>query len=294
MISTQRLKEEKTSILKGGVGLSSLLFLLKGGSGIFCASSSLLASSLDSLMDAGVSFVNYLAARESARPPDPGHAYGHGKIESLASYTQGIVILGLAFAILMESLWRGLQGDGVFYSRLALLTVLVAAVLNGIFSFFLHQAQKKTESLILKAEEAHYLTDILSYVVLFLVFIAIRVTGWNGWDFLGGLLMASYVAFLAGRILWRAGNELADHSLPPSALETLDRLIKGHDPRVRGYHELRTRRVGPQTFIDFHLVMPPQESFEEAHEVAESLIQKIKSRFQNADVTIHEDPEGGI
>ena len=103
-----------------------------------------------------------------------------------------------------------------------------------------------------------------------------------------------YVAFLAVQILIRAANELVDRSLAPSVLEELNQLIKNHDCRVLGYHELRTRKVGDKTFIDFHLVMQPKQSFEQAHEITESLVEKIKMKFHNADVTIHEDPKGGL
>lgn len=285
----------KQTSLKWAVSLSVFLTLLKGSVGFVSSSTALLASSLDSVMDTGISAVNYLAIRKGARPPDEEHAYGHEKIESLASYTEGVLIVIFAFLILRESFRRTLAGSTLYYSKIALLSILLATLVNLLLVGILHRAEQKTGgSLILKAEKAHYLMDILSYGVIFLSLCLVAWTNWSGWDVLGGILVSAYVISLAGRILIQAGNELVDHSLPRSSLEALDSLIRKHDPRVLSYHEMRTRKAGNKTFVDFHLVMRPNQSFEEAHEITESLIQAIKSRFSNADVTVHEDPEGGV
>jgi len=280
--------------LQWAIGFSGFLTLFKGGVAFFCSSAALLASALDSFMDMGISSVNYIAVQKGAKPPDEGHAYGHEKIESLASYTQGMAILFFAFLFLREAFRRTLARNEVFHSEIALLTIGLAAFMNLVLVAILHRAQRKTGSLILKVEEAHYSMDLFSYLLIFLAVGLVRWTSWSGWDLAGGVLLTFYVAFLAVKILIQAANELVDHSLARSSLEELDTLIRRHDPRVLGYHEMRTRRAGHKAFIDFHLVMKPRQSFEEAHEVTESLIQKIKSRFQNADVTVHEDPEGGV
>lgn len=286
--------QTKTTSLKWAIGFSGFLTLLKGGVAFFCSSAALLASALDSLMDMGISSVNYIAVREATRPPDEGHAYGHEKIESLASYTQGMAILFFAFLFLGEAFRRALARNEVFHSEVVLLTIGLAAFMNLVLVAILHRAQRRTGSLVLKVEETHYSMDLFSYLLIFLAVGLVRWTSWSGWDLAGGILLAFYVAFLAVKILIQAANELVDHSLARSSLEELDTLICRHDPRILNYHEMRTRRAGDKTFIDFHLVMKPEQSFQEAHAVTESLIQKIRARFENADVTVHEDPEGGI
>ena len=285
--------ETKTSSLRWAIVLSLLLSVGKAIAGWFCSSASLFASALDSFMDVGISSANYLAVRKASKPPDQDHAYGHEKIESLASYSQGIVILIFAFLIFGESLKRIVTKSFVSHSGLALGTIALASLVNLFLVGILHRAQKKTGSLILKAEQAHYLTDIYSYLAIFVALLFVRLTGWPGWDFVGAVLLSGYVTFLAAEILKQAANELVDRSLSRNALDALDSIIR-HHPQILDYHEIRTRKAGKKTFIDFHLVMKPNQSFERAHRITESLIEKIKSRFENADVTVHEDPEGGI
>lgn len=278
--------------LTWAIGLSALLAAGKAGAGILCSSAALLASSLDSLMDTGISSVNYLSALKGSKPPDNDHAYGHEKIESLASYTQGLVILAVAALIFADAARRSWHPALLTHSGAALATVAIASGVNLLVTIRLDRAEKKTDSLILRAEKAHYFSDFLSYLLIFAALLLVRWTGWSGWDVVGGAALAAYVAFLAWRILWQAGNELVDRSLPPGALDELDRVIRTH-PGVLSYHEMRTRKAGPRTFIDFHLVLHPRQSFEQAHDISETLIQKIRGRFANADITVHEDPEGG-
>ncbi len=284
--------QEKVVSLRWAIGLSSLLALLKTISGLTCSSATLLASALDSLMDTGVSSVNYLSVRKASKPPDDDHAYGHEKIESLASYTQGIIIFVFAFLILGDTIRRTWARNIVFHSEVAVATIILSAVINLFLTSILHRAGSKTDSLILKAEKAHYSMDILSYAVILVALLLVKWSGWSFWDLLGGVLLAIYVAYLAARILLQAGSELVDRSLAKRALDELDTLIR-KQPGVLSYHQMRTRKAGAKTFIDFHLVLEPEQTFEEAHEITESLIEKIGTRFENADITVHEDPRGG-
>ncbi len=236
--------------------------------------------------------LNYLSVRKGAEPPDETHTYGHEKIEGLASYTQGMVILVFAFIILAKTFQETAVNHVVFHSQMALLVVIIASFMNLILTFVLQRAEKKTGSLILQTEKAHYLMDIYSYVLIFFALLLTRWTGWSGWDVVTGFILAVYVAYLAARILYQAGNELVDRSLSKNVLDEIHNEIKTH-PGILGYHELRTRKVGSKCFIDFHLVLKPDQTFEEAHEITEALIDKLRARFGDADITIHEDPEGG-
>jgi len=57
-------------------------------------------------------------------------------------------------------------------------------------------------------------------------------------------------------------------------------------------HNLRSRVVGNLLFLDFHIEIRGEADFKKAHDMTESLIDKIKGHHPNADVTVHFDPEG--
>ncbi len=292
-MSTRNLHEKKVSV-GWAIGLSGLLTLIKSIASFITGSTALLASALDSLMDICVSGINYFSIKRAAQPPDEDHAYGHEKIESLTSYTQGVLFALLSLWILGKSIHHLVIKASIQHVETAFIVIILSVIINTIITTILSRSEKKTESLILKAEKSHYLMDILSYIIIFVSIFLVKLTGWSGWDGLGGIFLAGYIAFLAGHILLQAGNELVDRSLPQGALDELDLLIKNHHSHIKGYHELRTRKAGHKRFIDFHLVFKSDQNLEEAHEIAESLIEKIKAKFEYADVTIHEDPEHEI
>lgn len=280
----------KTRILFLAIGFSLVLFVVKFSTGLITRSSSLLASALDSFMDFGVSFLNLLSIRKAADPPDEGHAYGHGKIESLASYTQGIIILLFSVGLVYGSILRFINPESL-QAGLALWVVILSAFANLILTYYLEKAEKQTSSLILRVEKTHYLMDLLSYAVIALALILVRLTGWHGWDSLGGLAVAGYVAYLAVDILIQAGGELVDQSLSAKILEEIDQIIGRHDERILSYHDLRSRKVGEKKFLDFHLVISPEQTLQQAHVISETLIAEIKKALGDVDVTIHEDIE---
>ena len=57
---------------------------------LLTGSVSVLASLVDSMMDAAASLINLLAVRYSLQPPDREHRFGHGKAEPLAGLAQAV------------------------------------------------------------------------------------------------------------------------------------------------------------------------------------------------------------
>src|SRR3989338_1485311 len=198
------LLKEKIGSLRWAIALSFLLTLVKGVAAFFTASQALLASALDSLMDMGISSVNLLSVHKASKPPDEDHAYGHEKIESLAAYSQGILILVFAFLLFGEGFRRTLAGSFIHRSGLALLAVGFSMGVNFWITAILQRAEQRTGSLIVKVEKTHYFMDILSYAVIIVSLVLVRVTGWPNWDLVGGIFVGGYVVFLAGQILIQA------------------------------------------------------------------------------------------
>ena len=63
-------------------------------------------------------------------------------------------------------------------------------------------------------------------------------------------------------------------------------------PGVTGLHDLRTRSSGNQVFIQMHLEMDGEISLLEAHTISDAVEASVLEAFPNAEVLIHEDPEG--
>lgn len=81
------------------IGVKLVTWLLTG-------SISVLASLVDSLMDAAASSINLVAVRVSLQPADNEHRFGHGKVEPLAALTQAAFIVGSAAFLLLHAIDR--------------------------------------------------------------------------------------------------------------------------------------------------------------------------------------------
>ena len=84
---------------------------------------------------------------------------------------------------------------------------------------------------------------------------------------------------------------LMDRELDDTERQTIEDIALAH-PNVVGLHDLRTRRSGQQVFIQMHLEMDGEISLLDAHSISDAVETSVKEAFPNAEVLIHEDPEG--
>ena len=88
------------------VATAAVLIVVKLVAWLETGAVSLLASLIDSLMDAAASLMNLLAVRYALRPADEEHRFGHGKAESLAALAQAAFIIGSAVLLTFEAINR--------------------------------------------------------------------------------------------------------------------------------------------------------------------------------------------
>ena len=288
-----KVQSQKTSaVLKLSIATALTLAVLKFVTGIFTHSMAVVASALDSALDVASSLVNYIAARQAAKPPDEDHAYGHGKFESLAALFQSTFIGLSGLYLIFESLKRMISGSYLHVVPVGIGVMIFSSLATWGLIARLNRVAHETQSLILKTERLHFSTDILSQAGVIFALILVEMTHFIFWDLLVSLLVAFSIFKASYGILRRAIDELLDRSLPPVPLGDIEKIILGFHPSIVNLHNFRSRRVGVQIFLDFHIEIRGEENFKQAHRMTESLIQKIQEHYPGADVTVHFDPEG--
>jgi divalent metal cation (Fe/Co/Zn/Cd) transporter len=88
----------------------------------------------------------------------------------------------------------------------------------------------------------------------------------------------------------RSFADLIDHSLPDEDNRRIEEIICEHASSYAGFHDLRTRRSGPEAFIEFHLVMSGEISVLESHDLADHLESDLKLEYPRSNITIHIEP----
>lgn len=281
---------------KGLIARSLVLALglagLKGAAGAASGSLSLLSSALDSAMDVLSSAGNYLSLSLSEKPADAEHPYGRGKAQSLAALFQGAVISLSALTLLAESLRRAAAGGSPQVDGRSLAAMAAAGAASYVWSRRLRRAAAASRAPALEAEALHYAMDVPANLAVLVVLALLRLGAWPAFDIALCAVVSAYILRQSAALFASGLQDLLDRRAPPELERRLVALIRSHHPRLVDFHELRTRRSGGRVFVDLHVEIDRVERFEEAHEIAESLADRIKAEIPGADVTVHYDPKG--
>lgn len=252
---------------------------------------SLLSTLLDSLLDVGASLVNLLAVRHALQPADAEHRFGHGKAEPLAGLAQAAFISGSATFLLIEAGERLFNPRDITNADTGYWVMGLSVVVTMVLVAFQRHVVVKTGSVAIKADSMHYKMDVLVNLSVIVSLVLVSQFGWLLADPLFALAIAAYIFHGAWEIGSQSLHLLMDRELPKEDRDRIVEIATGH-PDVRGMHDLRTRSSGHRTFIQLHLEMDPDLRLSEAHVIAEAVMYKIEENFPNAEVLIHEDPEG--
>lgn len=291
MIPDSQIKK-KVGILRFSILIGTFLTVFKLSVGFFTNSLSLIASAVDSLMDVLVSTANLIAVREADKPADKEHLYGHGKIESLAGLFQSLIISIGGIYLVMESVKRLIHRIELEHIPVAVGVIVVSMILTWILVLKLKRVSRETDSTIIETESLHFTMDFATNAGVIAALILVRFTGSPLWDLVIAFLIACYILKQSFGIFRTSIDELLDRALPPSEQKEIEQIILNYDPRITGFHNLRTRKIGNRRFIDFHFEIKEEEDFKKAHQLTEALIKRIQERFPDADITVHFDPEG--
>jgi ferrous-iron efflux pump FieF len=287
----QRVKETSSALILS-IATAGLLAALKFATGILTNSMAIIASALDSMLDVATSSVNLIASRKAAKPPDEDHAYGHEKIESLAGLFQSLLIAISGSIVFYESIRRLITGSILREIPLGIGVMIFSIAVTGLLSWRLEAVGRKHGSLILATEKLHFSMDFFTHAGALLALFLVRSTGIVLWDLLVSIAVCGYIFKTAYGICRQAVDELLDRSLPPVSKEEIEKIILNFHPAVVSFHNFRSRRVGEQIFMDFHIEIRGERDFKRAHAMTEGLIKKIQETYPRADVTVHYDPEG--
>ncbi|HAS51127.1 MAG TPA: divalent metal cation transporter FieF [Gammaproteobacteria bacterium] len=270
------------------VSTAILLIAGKLAAALMTGSVSVLASLVDSMMDAAASIINLLAVHYALQPPDRDHRFGHGKAEPLAGLVQSAFIAGSAVFLILHAVDRLVHNQPLQAGWVGLGVMAFSMVATGVLLLFQHYVIRRTQSTAIRADALHYATDLLTNGAT-IVALGLAMLGWPIVDPLFAIGIALYILYSAGQIGHESIQLLLDRELPSEVQDRIKEIVRSH-ALVRGIHDVRTRRSGSTYFIQLHLMLDDQMPLVEAHRVADEVEAAIMEVFPNADVLIHEDP----
>lgn len=270
------------------VSVAGLLIVTKLVAWQMSGSVSLLATLVDSILDALASLVNLFAVRHALAPADDEHRFGHGKAEALAGLGQATLITGSSMFLMYEAVQRLLDPVAVEGYQLGMWVMVFSIAMTLLLLTFQRHVILRTDSTAIRADALHYRTDLLVNAGVLLA-LALSRWGWPGFDPLFAIAIAFYILYSAWEIISHAFDHLMDRELPDEERLEIEQTVLAH-AEVRGLHDLRTRRSGTATFVQMHVELDDHLSLLEAHRIAEEVEAAVVAAFPGAEVIIHPDP----
>ncbi|MBO6258237.1 MAG: cation diffusion facilitator family transporter [Succinivibrio sp.] len=271
------------------VSTAALCVFIKLAVWMMSSSSSIFASLTDSLFDSLASVVNLLALKYSMAPADRDHRYGHFKAQSLASLAQAAFIGGSAVLLIAHGVERFMHPQTVQHVEAAITVSAITMVLTLLLVLFQSYVYKRTRSEAIGADRLHFVSDLLlnTGVIVALV-LSLRGMLWS--DGIFAAIIGLLILKGAVQIGIRATNTLLDRSLPLEEIQTIRQTIIAVNG-VESIHDLKTRRAGPQTYIQGHLVIAGDISLYDAHNIASRAEESLEKIYPDADISLHMEPD---
>jgi len=270
------------------------LVILKFAAGFLTGSVSIISEAIHSSMDLIAAVIAFFAVRKSAEPPDSEHEFGHGKFEDMSGLIEALLIFVAAILIIREALMKLLgEEPEQFTPQLLAIGIGImgfAVVVNWYVSSRLMKVAKQTDSIALESDAWHLRTDVYTSLGVFLGLVLIRLTGIALFDPLVAIGVAIVIMKAAYDLTKRSFSDLLDRKIPDKDEDRIRKIICDHASHYAGFHELKTRRSGPEIFIEFHLVVPSDVTVETSHDLTDHLESDLKFEFPRSSVTIHVEP----
>lgn len=281
------------SVTRLSVGVAVVLIALKAFALGASGSVAILASLTDSALDLVASLATFFAVRWAAAPPDAEHRYGHGKGEAMAALVQAGLIFASAIFIGWEAVRHIFDPHPVTSGSWAVGVVLVSIALTGWLVWMQDKAIRRSGSMAVKADRAHYAADLASNAVVLIGVASGAFLSAPGLDAAAGLIVAVWLFWGALGLLKDAADHLLDRAVSDADRIAITTAVLA-DPRITGVHQLRSRMAGSVMMIQMHVDLEPSLTLEQAHAIVVGAEQRLLEAFPRADILIHPDPRGPV
>ena len=265
------------------IALKTLAWSITGSVG-------LLSDALESFVNlAGAGFALWmiLITRD---PPDGTHPFGHGKAEYFSSGFEGFLILGAAAAIIWTASERLMAPRPIESAGWGLAWSAAATTINFVVARVLGKAGERLNSIALRADSRHLMTDVWTSVG---VIVGVSLVAWTGWlmlDPLIAILGGLHIAWEAVGLLRESVDGLMDRSLDADSVARARAVLDAYQARGVHYQGLRTRQAGASSFLQVVVLVPGDWSVRHGHALLDEIEAALETAIPGLEVTTHLEP----
>jgi ferrous-iron efflux pump FieF len=244
------------------------------------------------IIDTLAVFIAWLVGRTARSGRKDSYHFGYGRLETLASFGMGQLMLVTTVMILAVVAWKlirpsTLAGFGVYLS-------LGGNVIFGCFNLFVYDRSRRlgrvSESPTLTAQRRLYLNKAFSNLMFIVAFSLALFAGKSTWamyiDPAISIIIAATLLLAATQTLGSSGLDLIDRSLEEQDQLLILRALAEHFDDYTALHGIRTRRSGTKRYVELYLEFDPDRPMGQVQDIIEGLRTRISGLVKAAEVTV--------
>lgn len=286
----QLARSETTAIRISNVA-NMVLFAAKVYASVKSGSLAIIASTLDSLLDLLSGFILWFTAFSMQTPNPYQYPIGKKRMQPLGILVFASVMATLGLQIILESM-RTLISDESDFS----LTKEQERWVVGIMVFvtlvklvLVLYCRSFTNEIVKAYAQDHFFDVITNIIGLVAALLANYITGWI--DPVGAMILALYTIRTWSMTVLENVNSLVGKAAAPEYLQKLTYLCWNHHKAIKHIDTVRAYTFGSHYFVEVDIVLPADMPLQEAHDIGESLQEKLELLPEIERAFVHLDYE---
>ncbi|KAK0572036.1 hypothetical protein LWI29_025209 [Acer saccharum] len=280
-------RSERVAIYASNVA-NLVLFLAKVYASVASKSLAVIASTLDSLLDLLSGFILWFTAYAMKKPNQYQYPIGKNRMQPVGIVVFASVIATLGLKILFESgreLVIQTQPDKDPEKEKWMIGIMVSVTA---IKFALMMYCRRFENDIVRAYAQDHLFDVITNSIgLATAVLAFKFYWWI--DPIGVIIIALYTMGNWASTVMENVWLLIGRTAPAEYLAKLTYLIWNHHEEIKQIETVRAYNLGCQYFVEVDIVLPGEMSLSEAHNIGETLQEKLEQLSEVERAFVHVD-----
>ncbi|XP_076926087.1 metal tolerance protein 9-like [Bidens hawaiensis] len=282
-------KSERTAITVSNVA-NLILFIAKVYASIESKSLAVIASTLDSLLDLLSGFILWFTSYAMRNPNQFNYPIGKNRMQPVGIIVFASVMGTLGFQILLESARQLIaQSHSDMDSNNE---KWVIGIMTGVtmVKFLLMVYCRRFQNEIVRAyAQDHFFDVVTNSVGLVSTVLAVRYKWWI--DPVGAIVIALYTISTWARTVMENVRALIGRTAPPDFLAKLTYLVWNHHEEIKHIDTVRAYTFGSHYFVEVDIVLPEDMLLNQAHNIGETLQEKLEQLPEVERAFVHIDFE---
>ncbi|KAK7401606.1 hypothetical protein VNO78_13220 [Psophocarpus tetragonolobus] len=286
---TQLAKSERMAIYVSNI-CNLVLFSAKVYASVASRSLAVIASTMDSLLDLLSGFILWFTAHAMKNPNQYHYPIGKKRMQPVGIIVFASVMATLGLQILIESGRLLIAKTKPDMDTTKLHWMIGIMVFVTVVKFILMVYCRRFKNEIVRAyAQDHFFDVITNSVGLAAAVLAVKFYWWI--DPTGAIVIALYTINTWAKIVMENVWSLIGRTAPPDFLAKLTYLIWNHHEQIRHIDTVRAYTFGAHYFVEVDIVLPEDMILHQAHNIGETLQEKLEQLPEVERAFVHIDFE---